>query len=84
MKGNLVHFNVAADANSDELDEMDEEVPSIMVGDWCSVEYEGVIYPGEMKAVWLMTIKYLLWYQLEKIGNGQLALTKYTIQNRRW
>ena len=30
---------------------MDEEVPSITVGDWCSVEYEGVIYPGEVKAV---------------------------------
>ena len=51
VKGNVVHFTVAADANSDESDEMDEEVPSITVGDWCGVEYEGVIYPGEVKAV---------------------------------
>ena len=47
----VVHFTMAADANSDELENMFEEVPSIMVGDWCSVEYEDVVYPGNVKAV---------------------------------
>ena len=26
-------------------------MPSITVGDYCSVEYKGVIYPGEVKVV---------------------------------
>ena len=51
VKGNVVHFTMAEEANSDELDNMDEELPSITVGDWCSVEYEVVIYPKMMKAV---------------------------------
>jgi len=37
---------MAAEPNSDV-----DEVPSITVGDWCSVEYEVVIYPEKMKAV---------------------------------
>lgn len=35
------------DANSS----LDEDVISISVGDWCAVEYEGMIYPGEVKVI---------------------------------
>ena len=76
VKGNIVYFTVAADANSDESDEMDEEVPSITVGDWCSVEYEGVNYPGEWKAVGADDYKVYVMVPAGKIGNCQLTLTK--------
>ena len=74
VKGNVVHFTVAADANSDESDEMDEEVPSIMVGDWCSVEYEGVIYPGEVKAVGADDYKVSVMVPAEKIWKWPVNL----------
>ena len=47
-KGKTVHFPLTSDADSDEWD---DNVSRISIRDWCLVEYQGNMCPGEVQKI---------------------------------
>jgi len=47
-KGKSVLFKLTMDMSTDTWD---DNICNLSVDDWCTIDYEGVLYPGEVKSI---------------------------------